>query len=222
MTKIDKILSYLDELFPNAECALNFENPYELLVAVILSAQCTDKRVNIVTKDLFSLADSPEKMLALGQEKLKEIIHPCGFFNTKSKAIIETSQDLIYRFNGQVPSTLEELTTLKGVGRKTANVVIANAFNGQTIDVDTHVHRVSKRLGLTTENSTPLKCEMDLLIVVPEDKRSKFHHQLILFGRNVCKAIKPKCDECQLKNICKFYKFANTNKNFKNYDKKGK
>ncbi len=222
MTKIDKILSYLDELFPNAECALNFENPYELLVAVILSAQCTDKRVNIVTKDLFSLADSPEKMLALGQDKLKEIIHPCGFFNTKSKAIIETSQDLIYRFNGQVPSTLEELTTLKGVGRKTANVVIANAFNGQTIAVDTHVHRVSKRLGLTTENSTPLKCEMDLLIVVPEDKRSKFHHQLILFGRNVCKAIKPKCDECQLKNICKFYKFANTNKNFKNYDKKGK
>ena len=222
MTKIDKILSYLDELFPNAECALNFENPYELLVAVILSAQCTDKRVNIVTKDLFSLADSPEKMLALGQEKLKEIIHPCGFFNTKSKAIIETSQDLINRFNGQVPSALEELTTLKGVGIKTANVVIANAFNGQTIAVDTHVHRVSKRLGLTTENSTPLKCEMDLLSVVPEDKRSKFHHQLILFGRNVCKAIKPKCDECQLKNICKFYKFANTNKNFKNYDKKGK
>lgn len=222
MTKIDKILSYLDELFPNAECALNFENPYELLVAVILSAQCTDKRVNIVTKDLFSLANSPEKMLALGQEKLKEIIHPCGFFNTKSKAIIETSQDLINRFNGQVPSALEELTTLKGVGRKTANVVIANAFNGQTIAVDTHVQRVSKRLGLTTENSTPLKCEMDLLSVVPEDKRSKFHHQLILFGRNVCKAIKPKCDECQLKNICKFYKFANTNKNFKNYDKKGK
>ena len=223
MTKIDKIMSYLNELFPEAECALNFNNSYELLVAVILSAQCTDKRVNIVTKDLFPLADSPEKMLALGQERLKEIIHPCGFFNTKSKAIIETSQDLIDRFDGKVPSTLDELTSLKGVGRKTANVVIANAFNGQTIAVDTHVHRVSKRLGLTSENSTPLKCEINLLSVIPEDKRSKFHHQLILFGRNVCKAINPKCDECQLKNICKFYKYANTNKkSSKNIIKKGK
>lgn len=223
MTKIDKIMSYLNELFPEAECALNFNNSYELLVAVILSAQCTDKRVNIVTKDLFPLANSPEKMLALGQERLKEIIHPCGFFNTKSKAIIETSQDLIDRFDGKVPSTLDELTSLKGVGRKTANVVIANAFNGQTIAVDTHVHRVSKRLGLTIENSTPLKCEMNLLSVIPEDKRSKFHHQLILFGRNVCKAINPKCDECQLKNICKFYKYANTNKkSSKNIIKKGK
>ena len=223
MTKIDKIMSYLNELFPEAECALNFNNSYELLVAVILSAQCTDKRVNIVTKDLFPLANSPEKMLALGQERLKEIIHPCGFFNTKSKAIIETSQDLIDRFDGKVPSTLDELTSLKGVGRKTANVVIANAFNGQTIAVDTHVHRVSKRLGLTSENSTPLKCEMNLLSVIPEDKRSKFHHQLILFGRNVCKAINPKCDECQLKNICKFYKYANTNKkSSKNIIKKGK
>ena len=223
MTKIDKIISYLDELFPDAECALNFKNPYELLVAVILSAQCTDKRVNIVTKNLFPLANSPEKMLAIGQERLKEIIHPCGFFNTKSKAIIETSRDLIDRFNGKVPSTLEELTTLKGVGRKTANVVIANAFNGQTIAVDTHVHRVSKRLGLTSENSTPLKCEMDLLSVVPSDKRSQFHHQLILFGRNMCKAINPKCNDCQLKNICKFYKSANTNKNSsKNKIKKGK
>ena len=223
MTKIDKIMSYLNELFPEAECALNFNNSYELLVAVILSAQCTDKRVNIVTKDLFPLANSPEKMLALGQERLKEIIHPCGFFNTKSKAIIETSQDLMNRFDGKVPSTLDELTSLKGVGRKTANVVIANAFNGQTIAVDTHVHRVSKRLGLTSENSTPLKCEMNLLSVIPEDKRSKFHHQLILFGRNVCKAINPKCDECQLKNICKFYKYANTNKkSSKNIIKKGK
>lgn len=223
MTKIDKIMSYLNELFPEAECALNFNNSYELLVAVILSAQCTDKRVNIVTKDLFPLANSPEKMLALGQERLKEIIHPCGFFNTKSKAIIETSQDLIDRFDGKVPSTLDELTSLKGVGRKTANVVIANAFNGQTIAVDTHVHRVSKRLGLTSENSTPLKCEMNLLSVIPEDKRSRFHHQLILFGRNVCKAINPKCDECQLKNICKFYKYANTNKkSSKNIIKKGK
>lgn len=211
MTKIDKIISYLDELFPEAECALNFNTPYELLIAVILSAQCTDKRVNIVSKDLFAIANTPEKMLSLGQEKLKQIIHPCGFYNTKSKAIIQTSKDLIERFNGVVPSSLDSLTTLKGVGRKTANVVIANAFGGQTIAVDTHVHRVSKRLGLTDENSNPLKCEMDLLKIVLENIRSKFHHQVILFGRNVCKAIKPNCADCKLKNICKFYNNAYIN-----------
>ncbi len=217
MTKIDKIITYFDELFPEAECALDFNTPYELLIAVILSAQCTDKRVNVVTKDLFAVANTPEKMLVLGQDRLKQIIYPCGFYNNKSKAIIETSKDLIDRFSGIVPSTLEKLTSLKGVGRKTANVVIANAFGGQTIAVDTHVHRVSKRLGLTDENSNPLKCEMDLLKIVPENRRSKFHHQMILFGRNVCKAIKPNCSDCKLKNMCKFYNntYIN-NKNSKN------
>lgn len=217
MTKIDKIITYFDELFPEAECALDFNTPYELLIAVILSAQCTDKRVNVVTKDLFAVANTPEKMLTLGQDRLKQIIYPCGFYNNKSKAIIETSNDLIDRFSGIVPSTLEKLTSLKGVGRKTANVVIANAFGGQTIAVDTHVHRVSKRLGLTDENSNPLKCEMDLLKIVPENRRSKFHHQMILFGRNVCKAIKPNCSDCKLKNMCKFYNntYIN-NKNSKN------
>ncbi len=220
MTKIDNILSYLDELFPKAECALNFNNAYELLVAVILSAQCTDKRVNSVTKELFSIANTPESMLALGQDKLKKIIYPCGFYNSKSKAIIETSKDLIERYNSVVPSSLDELTTLKGVGRKTANVVIANAYGGQTIAVDTHVHRVSKRLGLTDENSTPLKCELDLLKIVPENKRSKFHHQMILFGRTKCKAIKPRCEDCKLRNICKFYNNTNiNNKNSKNINK---
>lgn len=206
MKKVEKIISYFDELFPNPKCALNFSSNYELLVAVILSAQCTDARVNIVTEKLFKVANTPEKMLKLGKDKLKEIIFPCGFYNNKSTAILQTSEDLVNRFNSKVPSTLNELTSLRGVGRKTANVVIANAFNGQTIAVDTHVHRVSKRLGLTKQNSTPFECEKDLIKIIPFEKRSKFHHQTIWFGRTICKARKPLCDECQLRDICPYYK----------------
>jgi len=206
MKKVEKIISYFDELFPNPKCALNFSSNYELLVAVILSAQCTDARVNIVTEKLFSIASTPEKMLKLGKEKLKEIIFPCGFYNNKSTAIIQTSEDLVNRFNSMVPSTLDELTSLRGVGRKTANVVIANAFNGQTIAVDTHVHRVSKRLGLAKQNSTPFDCEKDLLKIIPFELRSKFHHQTIWFGRTICKARKPLCDECKLRDVCPYYK----------------
>ncbi len=206
MKKFDSIKNYLNKLFPNASCSLNFGTPYELLVAVMLSAQCTDKRVNLVTKSLFKLANTPEKMLKLGEENLKQIIRPCGFYNAKAKAIIETSADIINKYNGKLPQTLEELTTLRGVGRKTANVVIANAFGGQTIAVDTHVHRVSKRLGFASNNSTPYECEMNLLKIVPESERSKTHHQLIMFGREICKAIHPKCEICELKNICLYYK----------------
>ena len=206
MKKVEKIISYFGELFPNPKCALNFSSNYELLVAVILSAQCTDARVNIVTKTLFYVANTPEKMLELGKEKLKEIIFPCGFYNNKSTAIIQTSEDLVNRFNSMVPSTIDELTSLRGVGRKTANVVIANAFNGQTIAVDTHVHRVSKRLGLAKQNSTPFECEKDLLKIVPFELRSKFHHQTIWFGRTICKARKPLCNECKLRDVCPYYK----------------
>ena len=206
MTKIDKVIQYFDELYENPKCALNFSSNYELLIAVILSAQCTDARVNIVTKELFKVANTPEKMLILGKEKLKEIIYPCGFYNNKSTSIIETSEDLINKFNSQVPSSLEELTSLRGVGRKTANVVIANAFNGQTIAVDTHVHRISKRLGLAKQNSTPFECEKSLIKIVPYEKRSKFHHQAIWFGREICKAKKPNCENCNLKSICCYFK----------------
>ncbi len=202
MSKIDKILCCLDEFYPNPQCALNFSSPYELLVAVILSAQCTDKRVNVVTEQLFKLANTPEQMLSLGEEKLKQIIHSCGFYNNKSKSIISASNDLITRFGGVVPSSLEELTSLAGVGRKTANVVISVAFGGQTIAVDTHVHRVSKRLGLANATSTPYECEKSLLKVVPKNRRSKFHHQVIWFGREHCKAINPNCLNCKLKGIC--------------------
>lgn len=206
MKKIEQVLPYFNELYPTPKCALNFSSAYELLIAVMLSAQCTDKRVNIVTSKLFSLANTPEQMLSLGESKLKEIIYPCGFYNAKSKAILQTSSDLIKKFNGEVPKTLSELTSLRGVGRKTANVVISVAFGGQTIAVDTHVHRVSKRLGFAKQNSTPLDCELSLLKIVPESSRSKFHHQTIWFGRDICKAINPKCEECKLNNICLHYK----------------
>ena len=206
MKKIDEICVYFDELHPNPKCALNFSNSYELLVAVVLSAQCTDERVNIVTKELFKFASSPEKMIALGEQKIKQIIYPCGFYNNKSKAILSLSNDLVNKFNGQVPSSMEGLTSLTGVGRKTANVVLGVAFNAQTIAVDTHVHRVSKRLGLTKENSTPEQCEQDLLKIVPKDRRTKFHHQTIWFGRLTCKAQRPLCETCRLKDICKYYK----------------
>ena len=204
--KVHKILAYFDELHPEPKCALNFSNSYELLVAVVLSAQCTDERVNQVTKELFKLANTPEKMISLGESKIKQIIFPCGFYNNKSKAILSLSSDLVNKFNGQVPSTMEELTSLTGVGRKTANVVIGVAFGGQTIAVDTHVHRVSKRLALTKENSTAEQCEQDLLKIIPYARRTKFHHQTIWFGRLTCKAQKPLCETCKLKDICKYYK----------------
>ena len=172
----------------------------------MLSAQCTDERVNKVTPKLFELANTPERMLALGEEKLKKIIYPCGFYNNKSKSILSMSGDLIEKHNGQVPTTLEELTNLKGVGRKTANVVIGVAFGGQTIAVDTHVLRVSKRLGLTNKTSTPTQCEKDLIKIIPENKRTKFHHQTIWFGRLTCKAKKPECENCKLKTICNHFK----------------
>lgn len=204
MSKIEEILSCFEELYPNPKCALNFTSSYELLIAVMLSAQCTDVRVNMVTNKLFKIANTPETIINLGEEELKKIIYPCGFYNNKAKSIIATSKDLIFKFNGQVPSSLEDLTSLSGVGRKTANVVIANAFGGQTIAVDTHVHRISKRLGLTKQNSTPFDCETSLLKIVPYNSRSKFHHQAIWFGREHCKAINPKCDSCKLKHLCKY------------------
>ncbi len=206
MKNVSKILAYFDELHPNPKCALNFSNNYELLVAVILSAQCTDERVNKVTKVLFEKANSPEKMLSLKENKIIQIIYPCGFYNNKTKSILAMSKDLVEKFNGQVPSTMEELTSLAGVGRKTANVVIGVAFGGQTIAVDTHVHRVSKRLGLAKETSTPTECEKDLLKIIPKNRRTKFHHQAIWFGRLTCKAQRPLCENCNLKDICKYYK----------------
>lgn len=200
---ITKIINFFDEEFKDAKCELNYDTPYQLLVAVILSAQCTDKRVNEVCKTLFKHAPTPQDMLKLGENNLKKIIYSCGFYNNKAKSILSATNCIVNNFNGEVPSTMEELISLDGVGRKTANVVLGEAFNQPSIAVDTHVLRVSKRLGLTNLNSTPEKCEQDLIKVVPKPNQAKFHIQMVWFGRYVCKSQNPKCEICKLKDICK-------------------
>ena len=203
MNNITKIMAFFEQNFANARCELNYSSPYQLLVAVILSAQCTDKRVNQVTEQLFKVAPTPKKMLELGIDKLKQIIHSCGFYNNKAKSIISATTSILTKFNGTVPNNMQDLCSLDGVGRKTANVVLAEAFNKPSIAVDTHVHRVSKRLGLTSTNSTPEQCEKDLLKIVPTLKQSKFHIQAVWFGRYFCKSLNPQCKNCKLKTICK-------------------
>lgn len=181
--------------------ALNFTTPFELLVAVILSAQCTDERVNKVTKELFKEYNTPKKMVTLSQEELEKYIFSCGLYKSKASHILETSKDIIERFNGEVPSTKEELVTLAGVGRKTANVVYSVAFKGNAIAVDTHVFRVSNRIGLVNAKNV-LLTEKALMKILDESDWSKAHHYLIYLGRSFCKAQKPDCENCPIKDLC--------------------
>ena len=194
-------LKILEETYRGAIPELKFNSAFELLVAVILSAQCTDKRVNQVTKILFPVANTPKKILQLGQVELEKIIKPCGFFKTKAKHILESSKILLENYGGEVPKSFEELIKLPGVGRKTANVVTSVAFKNPAIAVDTHVFRLSNRLKLA-EGSTPLEVELGLQKIIPRDKWSDAHHWLIWHGREICKARNPKCTECPLKKIC--------------------
>ena len=177
----EEILSELARLYPNAKPALHFNSPYELLVAVVLSAQCTDERVNKVTEVLFEKYNTPEKMLALSQEALEKYIFSCGFYHNKAKHILTASKDILERFGGEVPKTREELETLAGVGRKTANVVYAVAFGGNAIAVDTHVFRVANRLGLAI-GKTPFEVEKGLMAAIPEEQWGTAHHWLIWHG----------------------------------------
>lgn len=206
MTEDFKIeeLRILEETYKGAVPELKFNSAFELLVAVILSAQCTDKRVNEVTQILFPLANTPEKILALGIDKLQEIIKPCGFFRTKSEHIAGTSKILLDEYGGEVPSDFDELVKLPGVGRKTANVVMSVAFKKPAIAVDTHVFRLANRLKLA-EGKTPLEVELGLQKIIPREKWSDAHHWLIRHGRNICKARKPKCGDCPLNAVCHFY-----------------
>lgn len=201
---INKILNELAALYPDAKPALEFNSPYELLVAVILSAQCTDERVNKVTKVLFEKYNTPEKMLSLTPPELEKYIFSCGFYRNKAAHILSASRDILEKYGGNVPDNLEELRTLAGVGRKTANVVYAVAFGGDAIAVDTHVFRVSNRLGIA-EGKTPDKVEDGLCAVLPKSEWSKAHHYLIYHGRRVCHSQKPDCPNCTLKEYCKFY-----------------
>lgn len=201
---IQKILDGLAELYPTASPALHFKSQYELLVAVILSAQCTDERVNKVTAVLFEKYNTPEKMLTLTQEELEKYIFSCGFYHNKAAHILSASRDIVEKFGGEVPPTLEELRTLAGVGQKTANVVYAVGFGGDAIAVDTHVFRVSNRLGIA-EGKTPAKVEEGLCAAIPKELWSKAHHYIIYHGRQVCHSQKPECINCTLKEMCKFY-----------------
>ena len=186
---------------PNPQCELNFINPYTLLVAVVLSAQSTDKGVNKATEALFKVADSPQKMLALGEEKLKEYIKTIGLFNNKAKNIMALSRQLVQDFNGIVPADRDTLTNLAGVGRKTANVVMNVWYHQPTLAVDTHVMRIAHRLDFS-HGKTPLEIENDLLSVLPPELVINTNHWLVLFGRYICKAQKPLCDQCPIYNYC--------------------
>lgn len=197
----EEILKELERLYFGSRPALLYRSPYELLVAVILSAQCTDERVNKVTAELFKEYDTPEKMLALSQEELERKIFSCGFYRNKAKHILSASQDILERFRGEVPATQEELQTLAGVGRKTANVVYSVAFDGDAIAVDTHVFRVSNRLGLAA-GKTPAEVEKGLMQAIPKENWSAAHHWLIWHGRKVCHSQRPACEECTLKHLC--------------------
>lgn len=201
----NEVYDRLDKLFGTAACELNFSNNFELLVAVMLSAQCTDKRVNVVTKELFKTYNSPEKFANADIKALEKAIYSCGFYHNKAKNLIAMSKDLIEKFNGEVPGDFDALTSLAGVGRKTANVVLAVGFHRDAIAVDTHVFRVSNRIGIVKADNV-LKCELALQKAVDKDKWSTFHHMLVLFGRYHCKAINPQCEGCVLGDLCKNHK----------------
>lgn len=202
--KINKILDDLDSLYPNAKAGLDFTTPFELLIATILSAQCTDVRVNKVTSVLFKEHNTPKTILDLGVDGLAKYIKSCGLYKTKSKNIINTCNVLYHDYDSKVPDTIEELMKLPGVGRKTANVVVSNAFGTPAIAVDTHVFRVTNRIGIVNEKDV-LSTEMALMQEIPRDRWSKSHHLFIWHGRNLCKARNPRCEECILNDRCKFY-----------------
>ena len=199
------IIDWFSINMPVAESELHYKDPYQLLIAVILSAQCTDKRVNQITPALFEAFPTPEVLAATTSEVVFEYIRSESYPNNKSKHLVGMAQKLMSEFNGNVPSDVDELQKLPGVGRKTANVIASVIFNKPAMAVDTHVFRVSNRIGLTLNSKTPLETERELVKHIPENLIPKAHHWLILHGRYVCLARKPKCDECGIKQWCKYY-----------------
>ena len=200
--RVNEILVKLKRMYPKAKCTLDFTNPFELLIATMLSAQSTDVRVNIVTKSLFRKYPSPQAFAGARQAEMERDVRQTGFFRNKAKAIIAASKMIVEKHGGEVPQTMEELTALPGVGRKTANVVLGNAFNTPVgIVVDTHVTRVSGRLGLT-KHTDAVKIEQDLIKLVPQKEWTIFSHRLIFHGRQICIARKPRCRDCDLNEVC--------------------
>ena len=204
-SKYDTFIEYFEKTMPVAESELKFMNPYQLIVAVILSAQCTDKRVNMTTPAFFERFPDAKTLSEATQDEVYQLIKSISYPNNKAKNLIGMAKGLVSEFNGVVPENIDDLQRLPGVGRKTANVVVAVAFDKPAMPVDTHVFRVSARIGLTKNAKTPLDTEKQLVAHIPQRLLSKAHHWLILHGRYVCMARKPKCAECGIKEICDFY-----------------
>ena len=204
--EVVKIIKLLKKTYPDAKCSLNFETPFELAIAVLLSAQCTDERVNKNTPALFLKYNKPEDFVNLDISIIEEIIHPCGFYKNKAKNIKNMSIMLLEQFNGSVPQNMDDLMKLPGIGRKSANVIMLEAFNKpQGIAVDTHAKRISNRLGLSN-NTDPLKIEQDLLKIIPYEYLKDVNHLFMWLGRDCCQAPNPNCENCILKDNCTFHK----------------
>ncbi len=201
--QIKKVIATLDREFPNPKPPLNFKSPFELLVAVVLAAQCTDERVNKVTPNLFPHYNTPKKLLSLGFSRLRGIVHSCGYHNQKARSLIACSKMLIERYEGKIPNTLEELMKLPGIGRKSASVILAQAYGIPSFPVDTHVFRIANRLGLVHEK-TPDKTALALEQKIPRNSWIPLHLQIIFHGRKTCKAPKPRCWECPLRELCEY------------------
>ncbi len=210
---IINFVEILKQTYPDATCSLDFETPFQMVVAVMLSAQCTDERVNKTTPALFKRCKTIQDFADIDIKELENIIHPCGFYKNKAKNIKLCAKQVLENFGGQVPDNIEDLQSLAGVGRKSANVVMLEAFNNpQGIAVDTHAKRVSNLIGLSNE-SDPIKIEQDLLKIFPKEYLKDINHLFVWHGRNTCVARKPKCETCAVKDFCKYYKKTSLNKN---------
>ena len=204
-TDIINFINILKQTYPDATCSLDFKNPFQITVAVMLSAQCTDERVNKTTPALFEKCKTIEDFANIDIKELEEIIHPCGFYKNKAKNIKECARMVLTKFNGEVPHTMDELLTLPGIGRKSANVILLEAFGiAKGIAVDTHAKRVSNRMGLSSETD-PEKIEQDLLKIFPKEYLKDINHLFVWHGRKTCDSRKPLCDTCTVKQFCKYY-----------------
>ena len=204
-SRFDFLLRYFPEQMPDPQGELHYDNPFQLLVAVMLSAQCTDKRVNMVTPALFEAYPTPERMAAASVDEILAFVRSVSYPNSKAAHLKAMAEQLVANFGGRVPDTIEALTTLPGVGRKTANVVCAVIWNQPTMAVDTHIFRVSERIGLTTNSKNPLQTERALVRYIPEELIPKAHHWLLLHGRYVCTARNPKCADCGIRSVCRYF-----------------
>ena len=201
---VGEIISRLEQAYPDALCSLTYEKPHELMIAGRLSAQCTDARVNIVTKELFARYKSIEDFANADVDEIAEIVKPCGLYKTKAKSIVGMCRQIMQDFGGEIPDTIEQLTKLEGIGRKTANLVLGDVFHKPAVVCDTHCIRICGRLGLT-KNKEPQKVETDLRKILPPEKSSDFCHALVLHGRAVCDARKPACEKCCVKHLCRHF-----------------